>query len=196
MTELKNACRHVPLLTGLLAALLLWPISPAMAANDGYYCSGRNYFAYQLDTTSTTSKSQVLFVVPLDPNRGMGETRRISLESFQVLGMRCLDDAVDLLSWNRIYRVALQDGQTGLAEPQPEDSVFPDFTNDNLGRWASAARIVPLKTRAGRFSFDLVIDLSSAPSEPQVTSLLRQKDGKKIVSEREIFPGPRAKATD
>ena len=196
MFALKNACRHVPLLTGLLTTLLLWPISPAKAASDGYYCAGHNYFAYQFDAASTMSGSQILFVVPLDPNRGMGETRRISLESFQVLGMRCLDDAVDLLSWNRIYRVNLQDGRTGLAEPQPEDSIFPDFTNDNLGRWASPARIVPLKTRAGRFSFDLVIDLSPASSQQRVTSRLQQKDGKKIVSDREIFSGLQAKTTD
>jgi hypothetical protein len=184
----------------LLAALLCLPAGLTLAASDGYYCAGPGYLAYQFNGTAAPNGGQILSLYRLDPDKGLGGPRRFPLEPFQVHGMRCLDDRVDLLAWDRIYRLQLTDQQPpriDQIEPQPEDSLFPDFTSDNLGPWATASQTIPLETAAGRFSFELVIERRTIPASdrgPEATgyrvkSFLRQKDATGTVLDQEIFSG-------
>lgn len=191
----------------LLSALILLQACPVLADSDGYYCTGRGYLAYQFNGSAASSEGQTLYLQKLDPEKGISEPRQIRLEPFQVQGMRCLDEMVDLLAWDRIYRIDLNDEKSpriGKVEPQPEDSIFPDFTSENLGRWAFAPNIIPLKTRGGRFSFELVIEPSTDPATDNgrqgirhhVRSFVRQKDAGGAVLEWQIFSGNHEETAD
>ncbi len=192
---------------GLLLSLLCLAATPALADSDGYYCVGRGYLAYQFNGLSTPAEGHTLYLIQFDPKKGFIGSSQFDLEPFQVHGMRCLNDAVDLLAWDRIYRIGL-DGQEqpriDQVEPAPEDSIFPDFTSDNLGRWAFASRTIPLKTASGRFSFELVIEQQTEPEgsrspgviRHQIRSFLRQKDARGTVLEQEIFVGSREETVD
>ncbi len=201
-----TAIKHL-IPAGLLLSTLFFTTGSARADSDGYFCGGPGYLAYQFSGLSIPGQDHTLFVLELDPERGISAPRQFALEPFQVHGMRCLDDAVDLLAWDRIYRIDLapQDHpRIDQVEPQPEDSIFPDFTSENLGRWAFANRTIPLKTAAGRFSFELVIEQQtdavgqsgSGMIQHQIRSYLRQNTAKGTVREQEIFAGNREESVD
>ncbi|OHB32838.1 MAG: hypothetical protein A2X84_04215 [Desulfuromonadaceae bacterium GWC2_58_13] len=191
----------------LLSIPLTRPAAEALADSDGYYCAGRGYLAYQFSGLSTPIEGHTLYLFELAPDKGISKPRQFALDPFQVLGMRCLDHTVDLLAWDRIYRIGLNDPESpsiGKVEPQPEDSVFPDFTSDNLGRWAPATQTIPLKTAGGRFSFELVIEQQTDPETKagpgvirhRIRSFVRQKDAGGTIIEREIFSGSREETVD
>jgi len=196
----------VSLSAGLLLSSLFGLTSSAQADSDGYYCAGRGYLAYQFSEISTPAQ-QTLYLLELDPEKGISPPRTFPLEPFQVHGMRCLDQAVDLLAWDRIHRIGLDDQpepRIDQVEPQPEDSIFPDFTSENLGRWAHASQTVPLKTADGPLNFELVIEhqtdseTTRAPGliRHQVRSFLRQTNAKGVVLEQDIFSGSRQETVD
>jgi hypothetical protein len=202
----RTAIKHL-ISAGLMLSLFAFATTPARADSDGYYCVGRGYLAYQFNGLSTTTEGHTLYLLQFDPEMGFFGPSSFALEPFQVHGMRCLDDAVDLLAWDRIYRID-RDGQEqpriDQVEPQPEDAIFPDFTSDNLGNWALASQTIPLKTASGRFSFELVIEQHTDPKSNrspgvirhQTRSYLRQKDAKGTVLEQEIFSGNREETVD
>ncbi len=193
--------------SGLLLSLLIFAPSPARADSDGYYCIGRGYLAYQFNELSHPTEGHTLYLIRFDPDNGLFGPTQFPLEPFQVHGMRCLDDAVDLLAWDRIYRIdrgVQEQPRIDLVEPQPEDSIFPDFSSDNLGRFAPASQTIPLKTASGRFSFELVIEQHTDPDSArppgvilhQIRSFLRQTDAKGKTVEKEIFVGSREETVD
>lgn len=143
------------------ATVILTLTAPApVTGDDGLYCLGPDYLAYQLQEPPKTGRQQ-LTVVRLDPLLGIIETRTHELEAFTVLGLRCLKEGVDLLAWDGIRRVSLN--ETGTArpvrvEPEPEDSLLPDFSEESLICVGDATGEVPLKVAEGRFTLLVASD--------------------------------------
>lgn len=145
--------RHLIPLFAVTVILTLTAPAP-VSGEDGLYCLGTDYLAYQLRHPTETSRQQ-LTVVRLDPLIGIIETRTHEIEAFPVLGIRCLKEDVDLLAWDRIRRVNLKEGERAepsRVEPDPEDSLLPDFSDESLNSADESTREVPLKIAEGRFT--------------------------------------------
>ena len=145
--------RHLFFL-GITVLSLALTAPAAVIGDDGRYCLGADYLAYQLQQSPETGRQQ-LTVVRLDPLLGLVETWSHEIEAFPVLGMRCLKEQVDLLAWDRIRRFDLKaaDGaQPARVEPDPDDSLLPDFSEESLLSVGGAKREVPLKIAEGRFT--------------------------------------------
>ncbi|MDX9709007.1 MAG: hypothetical protein RBT64_05595 [Trichloromonas sp.] len=140
--------------------IFTWAAPAPVAGDDGLYCLGAGYLAYQLQESPETGRQQ-LTVVRLDPQLGVVEIRTHEIEAFPVLGMRCLKEQIDLLAWDRIRRFDLQDAdstQPARVEPDPEDSLLPDFSEESLLRVGGATGEVPLNVAEGRFTLLVASD--------------------------------------
>src|SRR5213596_1863955 len=78
--------------------------APAQADDDGSFCVGSDYIAYELSLSVPPGKREhALYVVSLTDSAGIGRPSRIRLPSFQVHGMRCNRTSVELLGWDSLY---------------------------------------------------------------------------------------------
>jgi hypothetical protein len=151
--------RHLFFLFATVVILTL-TAPAAVTGDDGLYCLGSDYLAYQLRQPTETNR-QRLTVVRLDPLFGVIETRTHEIEAFPVLGIRCLKEQIDLLAWDRIRRFDLKDADAAEAsrvEPEPEDSLLPDFSEESLNSADESPREVPLKIAEGRFTLLIAKD--------------------------------------
>lgn len=151
--------RHLFFLFMATVILALTAPAPVTGA-DGLYCLGSDYLAYQLQKSTETNLQQ-LTVVRLDPLFGVVETWTHEIEAFPVLGIRCLKEQVDLLAWDRICRFDLKEADAAEAsrvEPEPEDSLLPDFSEESLHSADGSPREVPLKIAEGRFTLVIAKD--------------------------------------
>lgn len=151
--------RHLFFLGTTIVILALTTPAP-VTGDDGLYCLGADYLAYQLQLPPATSRQQ-LTVVRLDPLLGVVETQSHEIEAFPVLGMRCLKEQVDLLAWDRIRRFDLKDADTAKpsrVEPDPEDSLLPDFSEESLLSAGATAGEVPLKIAEDRYTLIIAKD--------------------------------------
>ena len=151
--------RHRCFLVTTVVILALTAPAP-VTGDDGLYCLGADYLAYQLQQPTETSRQQ-LTVVRLDPLLGVVETRTHEIEAFPVLGIRCLKKGVDLLAWDRIRRFDLKDAdaaEPSRVEPDPEDSLLPDFSEESLISTDGSTGEVPLKIAEGRFTLVIAKD--------------------------------------
>lgn len=127
----------------LLALTSLGLADRAQADSDGYYCVGPNYLAYEF-SLSLPSGEHRLYVVPLGGSE-IGQPAVIPLPQFQVHGMRCRPQDVQLLGWDSLYTVSLtpatQPALQGSASWYPAGTVPPDFTPGNLGALSNAVRV-------------------------------------------------------
>ena len=79
---------------------------PAQADDDGSFCIGPNYIAYEL-SFGLGPIGHALYVVSLTDSGGIGRPTRIRLPGFQVHGLRCNRTSVELLGWDSLYTVAV-----------------------------------------------------------------------------------------
>ena len=97
MTEL----RPLALVVSLFAA------SGAVADSDTYYCTSPGYLAYELREWSAPEKRHVLKIVFVGGAEGISEPRTVPLEDFQLHGMKCESDRIEIIGWDRKYTIAL-----------------------------------------------------------------------------------------
>ena len=92
---------------------LVWLILPialvipgiARADSDGYFCLGPGYIAYQFGMAGPSARLHWIFIVRYEA-RGISELDSIQLPQFQVHGMRCQADAVDVAAWDAVRTTA------------------------------------------------------------------------------------------
>jgi hypothetical protein len=77
-----------------IAAVALFP-SLAHADSDGYYCIGPGFVAYELSSSGAAS-GHWLHIVRVSASKGIVRLPPIALPEFQVHGMTCRENAVDL----------------------------------------------------------------------------------------------------
>ena len=132
----------------------MWPPASVFADSDGYFCVGHGYVAYErrLPTTPVTHS---LHVVRFGP-AGLMAAPPLALDDFQVHGMACRRDAVELLGWNTAYLVDISD--PAHARVTSRAAAFDPTQStpaENLGLWAKATVIdLPVE---GSSRFQLVI---------------------------------------
>ena len=100
---------------GLFLGLCVLTPRDALADSDGYYCTTDRYIAYEFSFSKRLSSAHVLTVVFFDDAEGRIEAIDVPLDVFQVHGMKCDDDAVELLSYAALYRIELSNRRNAAA---------------------------------------------------------------------------------
>lgn len=179
----------------LSACFLVVLPSAAHADSDGYYCVGPGYVAWET-RFDEDGKGHELHIVRVSAARGIVRFAPIALDDFQVHGMTCGPDTVDLHAWTARYSVQITDSaQTSVSRIE---AIYDpgEVSNGNLGHWAQPGIIV-LESDGGEGEFLLVINRTSRPVEGGIerftfTSIVRRSApgaGGSIVQSLEIFRG-------
>ena len=144
-------------LTCAVALGLLLAPTQALADSDGYYCTGSGYLAFETRFAAGSS-GHLLHVVRFSRADGLTRLPPILLEDFQVHGIRCLGDAVELQGGRTIYAVALSDpGGPAIRTRRvaPGDDIAGPTAN--LGYWAQPGVVDLGAEGAASGEFALVI---------------------------------------
>ena len=80
-----------------------------LADSDGYYCTADGYLAYEFSFSKYSSGEHVLTLIFFDDAPGRIESVEVPMDTFQVHGMKCEADAVEILAFTAIYRIELAD---------------------------------------------------------------------------------------
>jgi len=94
-----------------MAAALALLSTPAHADSDGSFCTGNGYLAYELYSANESSK--VLRIVRFDSSRGIYAAGEVTMNSFQVHGLFCKADRVEISGWSNAFE------QYTVAVPSP-----------------------------------------------------------------------------
>lgn len=147
------AARYCLALALLFGLYILTPRN-ALADSDGYYCTTDRYIAYEFSFSKRLSSAHVLTVIFFDDVEGRIEAIDVPLATFQVHGMKCDPDAVELLSFTELYRIDLSNRENAAAlkirEFDGNANNNPDLNRDdyrgngNLGAWNSVVGKSPL----------------------------------------------------
>lgn len=78
-----------------------------LADSDGYYCKTDQYIAYEFSFSKYSWSKHVLTVVFFDDSPGEIASMDVPLAAFQVHGMKCGADAVEVLAFDALYRIDL-----------------------------------------------------------------------------------------
>jgi hypothetical protein len=179
----------------LSACFLAVQPSTAFADSDGQYCVGPGYIAWET-RFDERGKGHELHVVRVTAARGIERLAPIALDDFQVHGMTCGADTVDLHAWTARYSVQITDlARTSVSRSEAAYDAS-EASNENLGHWARPGIIV-LESDGREGEFLLVINRTSRPVEGGIerytfTSIVRRSApdaGGSIVQSLEIFRG-------
>lgn len=172
----------------------------ARADSDGYYCAGQGYLAYQWNGMSVPTSGHVLRIIALDGRDE--EPDEVTLESFQVHGMKCSAERIELRGWNAIYSVVLSkerkgvfEGKRSLDEPNPQG-----FTQSNLADY-SVAGVERLEAIDPAHIYELVIEKSEQAREGGIlhrttSTLVHRKRSGEIVVRRTLYEGDAEETID
>lgn len=105
------------------AAVLLFP-GLVHADSDGHYCLGPGFVAYEMRSSEAAPRHK-LHIVRVSASKGIVRLPPIALPEFQVHGMTCRENGVDVDGWTTRHRVALDsNGQATITstavEPSPK----------------------------------------------------------------------------
>jgi len=181
----------------ILAALSWVAIAPASADSDGYYCSGPGFIAYQFNGISAATEGHVLTIIRVGGESGIAEPQTFTLPGFQVHGMKCNHESVELRAWSAVHVVEVSDPAGPSAGPVieiPHDSPLAGFSSDNLGDW-SRPGIVSIEAVDADHAYELVIQKREEQLQPagilhRTTAELiqRRRDGD-VVERRLLYEG-------
>ena len=180
------------------AAALLFP-SLAHADSDGYYCLGPGFVAYEM-SFSGASPGHWLHIVRVSASKGIVRLPPIALPGFQVHGMTCRENSVDLDGWTSRHSVTLDsNGQATVTstavEPSPKGA-----QQQNLGMLARPG-ITDIRSDGFQGEFQLVIaeavrPTSRGPERFTVTQIWRRARTapvtRQVTAAETLFVGVRA----
>jgi hypothetical protein len=130
------------ILVGLLLSVLF--STPARCDSDGCFCSSANLLAYELSLAEKMAGHHVLYVVFLGGKEGISKPKTLALPRFQVHGMKCSQDKVELIGWDRRYVVAVSRSKLALIKeepsPHPGSTLGAGYVSDNLGMVSAVTR--------------------------------------------------------
>ena len=179
----------------LFACFLAVLPSAARADSDGHYCVGPGYIAWET-RFDENGKGHELHIVRVSAARGIERLAPIALNDFQVHGMTCGPDTVDLHAWTARYSVQITESARTRVS-RSEAAYDPgEASNGNLGHWAQPG-IIALESDGREGEFLLVISRTSRPVEGGIehytfTSIVQRSApdaGDSIVQSLEIFRG-------
>ena len=123
----------------LLAAtlvLLALGIGSAEADSDGYFCASSAFLAYEFSYSKDPSDQHKLYVLRFGAEP-KGKPQWLKIPGFQVHGMKCSADRVEMVGWDKryVYSVAGDAVTATLEENLPGPGKIPEGLSDadNLG---------------------------------------------------------------
>ncbi|MGH7460797.1 MAG: hypothetical protein ACREMA_07185 [Longimicrobiales bacterium] len=155
---------------GSFIFVMLIAVGALHADSDRYYCVGPGYIAYQFGMAAPGKAPHRLHVVRY-PGGRIASADSIQLPQFQVHGMRCRADGVDVVSWDAVHSVAF-DARGRLARsteaPLAARGRLPEWIRgtENLTRPKVPAHQMPErrsleKDRAG---FEYLLEIAVTPN--------------------------------
>ena len=188
-------------------AIVVWlvaPAAPAWADSDGYYCVGRNYIAYQFGLAPPPIAPHHLYVIRLGGTPGIGEPAILELPQFQIHGLLCDVQTIQIASHDAIYTVQLDSAlrpvrykKTKWADPRHTPPPFIGRYK-NLGGWSRPVntlvteRVLIAKAPAGHEFFLEIVPKASVSNRCDMeitTRLLEVSPTGQTVGERLLFHG-------
>jgi hypothetical protein len=173
-------------LAAALAAMLLIA-TPAFADSDGYYCTGAGFIAYQFGGAAPQPRPHQLHILRVNADGSTSALAPFTLPDFQVHGMRCHADAVEVAAFDVVHVVHLD-----------RDLAPIDFTlARRSGEWAAITKslrrisLAPERTIIARDPAGAAVVVETAASDVQrchgtVTSRIVRLDA----AGRELAAGP------
>jgi hypothetical protein len=163
----RNVIIERAMMTRRLAAFLITGTIAiaAQADSDGHYCVGANYLAYELRFAQPGVHT--LVVLRAGPSHSMDEVK-VALPDFQVHGMRCTAEAVELAAWDGVHALDLSANPPRVsfeAFARPGD--LPKWPYTNLTQWKGM----------GRSSDSAILDLPwDVPHSVKITAAPTQQE--------------------
>jgi hypothetical protein len=183
-----------------LVAAVMALSGAAWADSDGYYCAGHGYLAYQWNGISVPTDGHVLRIIALE-GQGLAPFE-VSLERFQVHGMKCGPERVELRGWDAIYSVELSKERHGVYQGKRSiDALDPaGFTQSNLAD-LSVAGVTRLDATDAEHVYELVIEKGEQAREALIlhrttTTLVRRTRSGEIVLRRTLYEGEAEETID
>ena len=130
----------------VLALAVFLIADAAHADSDGYYCAGPGYLAYQFGLAAPPVGQHRLYVVRIGGDSGIAEPDVLELQQFQVHGMRCGARSIELLAFDAVHIVELEERRpmryVTTPDPRRAGTVPPEWLNQsqNLGGWSRPLR--------------------------------------------------------
>ena len=195
-------------LLGATVVLVLSAFSAgtAYADDDGYYCVGLGYLAYQFGNATPSPKPHRLSVIRFSDTSGIESPAVFDLPQFQVHGMQCGDAWIDVAAFTGIYHVTLDENHRPVryqVQPLPDGQQIPQAfilsQLQNLGAdGGKRAYLKPVRAhlsatgRGGEYLLDITAKVISPlkKCELAITSRIVEtdRDGREIGA-RIIFQG-------
>jgi hypothetical protein len=177
--------------------MLLATLVPALADSDGYYCTGPGFVAYQFNNISVATEGHVLTVIRVGTESGIAEPLTITLPSFQVHGMKCNHESVELRGWSTVHLVEFSDSgdlRIGPVIEIPPETRLQGFGSENLGDWSRSAT-VPIESTDPEQTYELVVRKREENMQPAgvlhhtTTELVRRAHNGQVVERRLLYEG-------
>jgi hypothetical protein len=182
-------------------------LGTAYADSDGYYCIGRGYLAYQFGLAAPPTRPHRLTVIRFGDVSGSQPPAVLELPQFQVHGMQCGEDWIDVASFAAIYRVTLDasDRPVGYTEqPFPAGQGIPqEFIRSQvqnlsaLGGGRAYMKPVRVRLSAKESGGEHLLEITARPVPPldqcvlAVSSRIVETDSSgREVNVRILFQGP------
>ena len=116
----------------MLVTLVLMTVGvrTAHADSDGYYCVGAGYLAWELNDATRPVAAHHLFIIRYGGG-AISPKDSVVIPQFQVHGMRCRAEGVDLAGWEATYTVAF-----GASGTRPTLTSAPLAVAGQMPPWA------------------------------------------------------------
>ena len=187
------------LTTSVILASLFSPAT-ARANDDGFYCIGRGYLAFETRVSQRPTK-HLLHIVQFSDARGIVSLPPVPLEDVQVHAMRCDTTTVELEAWTTGYSVDISNPDRPLITSRPIDRKRPPTPTPKL---QSRDTVIDLEGGAFAGEFQLIISRVSRRYEGgfehfAFTHLIRREPGRvgaRILSSATLFEDVRLETID
>jgi hypothetical protein len=172
----------------------------ALADSDGYYCVGKGYLAFETHSFRIPN-SHVLQVIQVSRSGGIQRSTPIPLDEFQVHGMTCRDNSIEVQGWTTRYSVDLSAaGRPKVTSIEAAFDPKAPLAQQNLGMLARPG-VTDIPSDGGQGEFQLVIAQTTRKMtnvvEYYTISQIFQRDARfstdHILASEKLFSGVAAK---
>ena len=171
-----------------LAIVLAVLAGNAIADSDSYFCTAPGYLAYELREWSAPEKRHVLKVVFVGGAEGISEPSTAPLEDFQLHGMKCGTDRIEIEGWDKKYTLSLPALKMISVESRQPGGASKDY---EVASFNSTRRpeAIAIASSSPERRYQLQIEYRANPVRPglihhETTSTLIERDARGKVLRR------------
>jgi hypothetical protein len=183
----------------IVAVLGLAALIPgvAVADSDGYFCIGKGFVAYEM-RSATARAGHFLHIVRVAHSTGITRLPPVALEDFQVHGMTCRDDGVDLHGWTTRYTVDIASAKPVVTATPAAFAQHRTPPPRSLGRARAGVFDIPSDGAPGEFRLVVALSTRAMASglEHHIITQIFQRDesrpiGRQVVAAETLYSGIR-----